>query len=409
MAYADAAVCAAFLDGLGPAGVEEADPVNPQYLPQLARYLIGHPQGLVSGRRTGGKGKGGKRYFVGDGRSEDVMADKVVTGCWACGKLDHDSHACVFKRCFVCSEQGHEFSDCTKRSAKCDRCGRSGHWDDFCPEAAYDEGLQNDADVFRCRCVKCNEEGHLNCGAVPAAGSTAPAPRAGGGAPGPQLQPRLRPPLRPTLRPAPLLPGQDKPLRRVVIAPAPPRPSVARGIRLVPWEATGGEGDARAHGRHREGRWGAAAAAADLPEESSAFRPAAWGPQPPGHPPPWWRGPPLVSPRRPGPAGAAVLRRPPGAAAAEAQVRYAKRRAEPEPDWDVEEEREDEEGPLQEEDLPSCVDDWPDEADDADGAVQPSRSIVLRGGPGAMAGAGCAEKAARQRQRGGRKYRRQRQ
>ena len=28
----------------------------------------------------------GKRYFGLEERSEDVMADKVVTGCWACGK-----------------------------------------------------------------------------------------------------------------------------------------------------------------------------------------------------------------------------------------------------------------------------------------------------------------------------------
>jgi len=377
---ADAQVRAAFLDGLV-SGSEECDLAYEQYLPRLARYLIGHPQGLICGRRGFSKGKG-KRYF-GDGRSEDVMADKVVKGCWACGKLDHESHECDFKRCFVCSQQGHEFSECAHRSEKCERCNRSGHTDEECPEAVYDEGLQNDADVFHCRCMKCYADGHLNCSAVPACDSGAPAWRPDDTAPGsppqpwqpqqwgPPLRPALRPGLRPPLRL--LEPSARAPMRRVVIAPLPPRPGApgARPTRPVPWrpQGTGGVGGS--------------------PRETPL--PVSWGPQPPSHPPPWWRGPPLVYPRRPRLAGASALR--PPAAPPEWQVRRGKRPAEQEPDWpDWPQEGEIEE-PLWEESPPSGRDDWPAEAHDASCGGRSARVVLVRSSPGDMDGSTEAPRA----------------
>eukprot|EP00971_Amphidinium_carterae_P260332 5165072-Amphidinium_carterae.1 len=73
------------------------------------------------------------RYFVPEA-STDVMAEKVVTGCWACGNpvgtnslsitvlLQQD---CPYKRCFICSEQGHDRSECSNYVMKCDNCMRS--------------------------------------------------------------------------------------------------------------------------------------------------------------------------------------------------------------------------------------------------------------------------------------------
>lgn len=158
----DAEVCAAFLDGLT-AGDVELDMAFPQYVPNLARYLVCHPEALVSKKRKGHKKGAGKRYFGAEERSEDVMADKVIVGCWVCGKLDHESQDCVFKRCFVCSEQGHESSECQIRHLSCSRCRRQGHVAEYCPQEAYDDGLNNEADVSFCRCLKCGEEGHINC------------------------------------------------------------------------------------------------------------------------------------------------------------------------------------------------------------------------------------------------------
>lgn len=160
----DADVCAAFLDGL--TGFETDLEAVPQHLPCLARYLVGHPEALVTKKKKGHKKGSGKRYFGGADRSEDVMADKVVTGCWACGKLDHESQDCIFKRCFVCSEQGHEVSECRKRNISCKRCFRQGHFSDLCPLDSY-ETFDHEDDMSFCRCMKCGEEGHLNCGSMP--------------------------------------------------------------------------------------------------------------------------------------------------------------------------------------------------------------------------------------------------
>jgi len=142
--------------------------------PMLATYLVGHPQALPSRKRKR-QGPGTKgRYFLFEERSEDVMADKVVTGCWACGKLDHASNDCVFKRCFICSEQGHQFGDCDKKGRHCHKCGATGHMEDFCPHDEYAAGLSQDDDLFLCRCMKCGGEGHVNCGTVPALPSSTP-------------------------------------------------------------------------------------------------------------------------------------------------------------------------------------------------------------------------------------------
>jgi len=162
----EADVSAAFLDGL--TGSEmDLDMAFPQYIPCLARYLVGHPEALVTKKKKGHKKGSGKRYFGGEDRSEDVMADKVVVGCWACGKLDHESQECIFKRCFVCSEQGHEVSECRSRNLSCKRCYRQGHFSDQCPMDQYDASFDTEEDMSFCRCMKCGEEGHLNCGSLP--------------------------------------------------------------------------------------------------------------------------------------------------------------------------------------------------------------------------------------------------
>merc|ERR1719272_1893351 len=107
---------------------------------QLVQYLIGHPSALITKMRKRA-GKGSKSRYFGEERSEDVMADKVVTGCWACGKLTHESDECEFKRCFNCSEQGHEFSQCTRKKVKCKKCRASGHEQEDCPTAEYGAGI----------------------------------------------------------------------------------------------------------------------------------------------------------------------------------------------------------------------------------------------------------------------------
>eukprot|EP00933_Yihiella_yeosuensis_P021059 TRINITY_DN1675_c0_g1_i1.p1 TRINITY_DN1675_c0_g1~~TRINITY_DN1675_c0_g1_i1.p1 ORF type:complete len:606 (-),score=127.95 TRINITY_DN1675_c0_g1_i1:20-1786(-) len=163
----NAEVCSTFLDGLTGED-KDMDLAFPQYVPKLAQYLIGHPEGYQGKKRKGHKKGGGKRYFGGVERSEDVMADKVITGCWACGKLDHESSDCIFKRCFVCSVQGHEASECRERRKTCNRCFRPGHLIEDCPQIEYQSGLRSEDDLIYCRCSNCGEEGHLNCGAVPA-------------------------------------------------------------------------------------------------------------------------------------------------------------------------------------------------------------------------------------------------
>lgn len=163
-AAADAEVCAGILDAADEA--DDEDMAYPQYIPRLAQYLIGHPGALITRKRKNlAKGKG-KRYF-GQSKSEDVMADKVVTGCWACGKLDHDSSECSWKRCFVCSGQGHESAECTSKTLWCAKCRSQGHEALDCPADIYTAGVQQDEDPKWCRCLNCKAEGHVNCGELP--------------------------------------------------------------------------------------------------------------------------------------------------------------------------------------------------------------------------------------------------
>lgn len=174
----DAEVTGGFLDGLEDQN-EDPDDAYPQYVPRLAQYLIGHPQALITKRRRKPAKGSGKRYYA-EEKTNDVMADKTVTGCWACGKLDHESHECEFKRCFICSEQGHEQTDCGMGGEFCKRCNSRGHTEEFCPEQAYYEGLGNDVDIAFCSCMFCGEEGHLNCCEVPMMSAPSSGPRGKG-------------------------------------------------------------------------------------------------------------------------------------------------------------------------------------------------------------------------------------
>lgn len=142
---ADSAKRAAVLDAI-PAGATQAD--LELAVPLLARYLMGHPRALiVPGRpRAGGGCPGarasGGRYFLDAGPAEgDAMADKLAASCWACGKADHNSKDCKFKRCFVCSQLGHEGSTCALRSQRCQRCKRQGHTERSCPQEDYEDGM----------------------------------------------------------------------------------------------------------------------------------------------------------------------------------------------------------------------------------------------------------------------------
>lgn len=155
---------------------------------QLVQYLIGHPSALVTKKRKF-PSKGSKSRYFGEERSEDVMADKVVTGCWVCGKTSHESHECAFKRCFNCSEMGHEVAECARKSGRCQKCRSTGHEQEECPMLEYEAGIisvVSDAcedgepvaeltDVFFCRCARCGEDGHLNCAPVPHAPILKPA------------------------------------------------------------------------------------------------------------------------------------------------------------------------------------------------------------------------------------------
>lgn len=178
----DAEVTGGFLDALED---QDGDPeaALPQYVPRLAQYLIGHPASLITKRRKRpGKGSG-KRYYA-EAKSEDVMADKTVTGCWACGKLDHESSECPFKRCFICSEQGHEQVDCGMKKEWCKRCHSNGHTEEFCPLQAYSEGLDHEVDTVFCRCILTGQEGQINSGEVPATAASSSAKGGGPRAPG---------------------------------------------------------------------------------------------------------------------------------------------------------------------------------------------------------------------------------
>lgn len=179
----DAEVTGGFLDGLADQQENEEEAL-PQYVPRLAQYLIGHPEALITKRRKK-PGKGSAKRYYAQEKVLDVMADKTVTGCWACGKLDHESQECEFKRCFICSEQGHEQSDCGMRQERCTRCRSQGHLAEFCPEQAYAGGLDNEVDNAFCSCMimRCGQEGHLNCGEVPVSASSSGAPGKGYKAP----------------------------------------------------------------------------------------------------------------------------------------------------------------------------------------------------------------------------------
>jgi len=164
-------ICAACLDDASDRH-DAQEQAFPQYVPFLARYLTKRPEAFVTrGRRFMGKGKD-TRYFA-DKRSEDVMADKVLSGCWVCGKLDHDSSKCSFKRCFKCSQQGHEATECPGWEVVCDVCRRPGHAQEDCPETIYNLALGHEVDIFFCRCADCLEQGHLKCSRVPAVASKA--------------------------------------------------------------------------------------------------------------------------------------------------------------------------------------------------------------------------------------------
>lgn len=158
---ADANVRAAFLDG---ANITEEQCGFDDVCPMLAQYLISHPQALISNKRKRYK-SGDKRYF-GEQRSEDVMAEKVVSGCWACGRHDHDCGQCQFKRCFICSELGHEQVQCMNLPHWCKNCKQQGHREPFCPDNEYCQGLHAFDDVAFCRCVSCGMDGHVQCGEV---------------------------------------------------------------------------------------------------------------------------------------------------------------------------------------------------------------------------------------------------
>lgn len=131
-------------------------------LPRLALYLVGHPRALVTKNGRGSRTSGAARFFS-ERASEDTMADKVAHGCWACGKLDHESHDCTFKRCFVCSQTGHEHGECTRKRDWCERCNLHGHAQPQCPLEQYHKGLTNERDASTCRCIRCGAIGHVNC------------------------------------------------------------------------------------------------------------------------------------------------------------------------------------------------------------------------------------------------------
>jgi hypothetical protein len=171
----DAATRVGYLEGYSENGdVEMAQQALESACPRLVQYLVGHPKGLQGKPGKGGKGgkagKGGKKRFFSDTRSEDVMADKVVSGCWACGKLDHESQNCIFKRCFLCSEQGHEYGECPMRGQWCTNCGRQGHTSAACPDAIYRSALLacHKRTLTSVRCLSCGEEGHIQCRKLPA-------------------------------------------------------------------------------------------------------------------------------------------------------------------------------------------------------------------------------------------------
>jgi len=170
-------------------GLEDVEAELSELCPKLGHYLIGHPQALVTKKRKRPSAGMQNRYFVPEA-STDVMAEKVVTGCWACGKLDHESQDCPYKRCFICSEQGHDRSECSNYVMKCDNCMRSGHVTEACPLIAYRASLMDDPeDAFWCRCLKCMLDGHIQCGSLPS--NALPMPRP------PALRPRLPLLLRP--------------------------------------------------------------------------------------------------------------------------------------------------------------------------------------------------------------------
>jgi len=147
-AAADAAVRCEALDAAIQGKSSASDSEQADMVPQLTRYLSLRPQALiVPGKKQNrsnraASGSGG-RYFLDTGPelANDAMAAKLAIGCWVCGKLDHNSKACEFKRCFNCSQLGHESAECWVRGTWCQRCKRRGHTERFCPMEDYEDGM----------------------------------------------------------------------------------------------------------------------------------------------------------------------------------------------------------------------------------------------------------------------------
>ena len=117
--------------------------------PHLSAY-----QELYSTNSRGsfGGGKGKSRYYLSDG-------PRAV--CWAC-LGEHESTTCVQKRCYRCSQPGHESSQCRSQEY-CGFCGSMGHTKPAqCFKQVYNMGLdpRSHSDI---QCILCGQVGHVNC------------------------------------------------------------------------------------------------------------------------------------------------------------------------------------------------------------------------------------------------------
>lgn len=83
------------------------------------------------------------------------------TVCWAC-LGDHESTACVQKRCYRCAKPGHESSQCQSENY-CGNCGGTGHSIPFqCFKQVYNMGLDPRSHE-EVQCILCGKFGHINC------------------------------------------------------------------------------------------------------------------------------------------------------------------------------------------------------------------------------------------------------